>query len=36
MLLARSFEFETVTHDLPEFLVGRRTPMWAGYLVTRR
>jgi hypothetical protein len=31
----RVFGFETIAHDLPEYLVGRRTPMWAGYLVAR-
>ena len=29
----RQFHLETVVHDLPEYLVGRRTAMWAGYLV---
>jgi hypothetical protein len=26
------FDPATAAHDLPEFLVGRRSPMWAGYL----
>jgi hypothetical protein len=31
----RAFDFETIAHDLSEYLVGRRTPMWAGYLIAR-
>jgi hypothetical protein len=29
------FDPATAAHDLPEFLVGRRSPMWAGYLARR-
>ena len=29
------FDPATAAHDLPEFLVGRRSPMWAGYLTRR-
>ena len=33
LVTVRRFQLATVAHDLPEFLVGRRTAMWAGYLV---
>jgi hypothetical protein len=29
------FDPATAAHDLAEFLVGRQTPMWAGYLARR-
>ena len=29
------FDPETAAHDLTEYLVGRQSPMWAGYLARR-
>ncbi len=31
----REIDFAALAHDLPEYLVGDRTAMWAGYLVRR-
>lgn len=35
MAAVRGFDVTTLAHDLPEYLVGDRTAMWAGYVVRR-
>lgn len=35
MARVRDFVVDSIAHDLPEYLIGSRTAMWAGYVLRR-